>query len=429
MKLKVLFAAFILTILGALSLFQFNTVAVLAAVCNNPITAPITAPLCNNPVTSPITSPYLITADSSQTIFDGSSPVILSIPSSINNHTVSFASLLDISGQRASVVLGNSLSLVAATSLGDVDVQLPGSIMISGPSSWNGVINSPTILSSSAVSIPDNGAKPTGVVEVGAGDTSLTFDKAVRILIPSQSGKLAGYQIGSNFNKITQICSADSQTAGDNLPAGGDCYINVGSDLVIWTKHFTKFVTYTENSNGSSSSATSSSDSNQVQTCSDIKPKSVPQIVSAVSSEPNQVTIIWSKAADPVTYYLIAYGTKSGQVEYGNPNVGDKNTTSYIVKDLSGGQSYFFRVKAVNNCMPGDFSPEVKVVVAGPKLTAPAAAGFQKGVLSAQKEASLSAEDNSGFRPITSAQPARVVNETAGIFGRIWNFIKRIFSH
>ncbi|PJA01759.1 hypothetical protein COX74_01020, partial [bacterium (Candidatus Gribaldobacteria) CG_4_10_14_0_2_um_filter_41_16] len=33
---------------------------------------------------------------------------------------------------------------------------------------------------------------------------------------------------------------------GDALAAGGDCKISVGSDLIIWTKHFTNFVTYTQ---------------------------------------------------------------------------------------------------------------------------------------------------------------------------------------
>jgi hypothetical protein len=42
--------------------------------------------------------------------------------------------------------------------------------------------------------------------------------------------------------------TSDTQTAGDILAAGGTGKIDVGSDLVIWTKHFTKFITYTQTS-------------------------------------------------------------------------------------------------------------------------------------------------------------------------------------
>ena len=38
------------------------------------------------------------------------------------------------------------------------------------------------------------------------------------------------------------------------MVADGDCKIDVGSDLVIWTKHFTSFATYTQSSTLSSSS-------------------------------------------------------------------------------------------------------------------------------------------------------------------------------
>ncbi|MFA5230097.1 MAG: hypothetical protein WC422_01455 [Candidatus Paceibacterota bacterium] len=71
------------------------------------------------------------------------------------------------------------------------------------------------------------------VIEVGYGDTKLTFDKAVRILIPGQAGKYIGYSRAGNFYQITTNCSADSQEVGDALPAEGDCKKDVGADLVV----------------------------------------------------------------------------------------------------------------------------------------------------------------------------------------------------
>jgi hypothetical protein len=121
--------------------------------------------------------------------------------------------------------------------------------VVAGTSTWNGIINVPQIRLNSAVTVtPDSGnnASVSSVIEVGYGDIKLTFDKAVRILIAGQAGKYLGYSRNGTFTAITNACSADMQTAGDALPAEGDCKIDIGSDLVIWTKHFTNFVTYTQ---------------------------------------------------------------------------------------------------------------------------------------------------------------------------------------
>jgi len=68
-------------------------------------------------------------------------------------------------------------------------------------------------------------------------------------LIPGQAGKKVGYTHGgSPLTEITATCTGDSQSIGDELSTNGDCKIDVGADLVIWTKHFTKFVTYSQNS-------------------------------------------------------------------------------------------------------------------------------------------------------------------------------------
>lgn len=89
-------------------------------------------------------------------------------------------------------------------------------------------------------------ATVNAVIEGGYGDVPLTFDKAVRILIPGQAGRDAGYYRNGAFTKITTILNADTQAAGDGLSPGGDGKIDVGNDLVIWTKHFTKFVSYAQ---------------------------------------------------------------------------------------------------------------------------------------------------------------------------------------
>ncbi|MBU1499354.1 fibronectin type III domain-containing protein, partial [Patescibacteria group bacterium] len=113
--------------------------------------------------------------------------------------------------------------------------------------------------------------------------------------------------------------------------------------------------------------------------CTDTKPGSAPFGLTALAGL-NSVTLTWNKASDPVSYYLVAYGTSSGSQAYGNPNVGGSSTTSYIVTNLSGGVTYYFKVRAGNGCMPGDYSSEASVTPSGGFVEG-VAPGFLPGVL------------------------------------------------
>ena len=169
-------------------------------------------------------------------------------------------------------------------------------------------------------------------------------------------------------------------------------------------------VTVTDNANCSSNNNSNNNDntnhnsSGEAPKCSDQKPGSAPVLNGANVTGDNEVTLYWSKATDPVSYYLITYGNKSGEQAYGNPNVGDKNTTQYTVKNLSGGQTYYFKVRAGNGCQPGDFSNELSVTVGGQTLTGNAT-GFEAGVLGEETEASPSPKAEATPQASTSAQP------------------------
>lgn len=92
--------------------------------------------------------------------------------------------------------------------------------------------------------------------------------------------------------------------------------------------------------------------------CNDQAPGGAPTLVSAVASG-TTVTLTWSPAPDPVSYYLVAYGTSPGNYIYGNSNVGGRDTRSYTVGGLNPDTTYYFAVKAVNGCTPGPFSNEL----------------------------------------------------------------------
>lgn len=110
------------------------------------------------------------------------------------------------------------------------------------------------------------------------------------------------------------------------------------------------------------------------------KPGSAPVLQSAIAGV-NSVTLFWSEAADPVSYYLVAYGISPNNSTYGNSNVGGKGTTSYTVTNLSGGTSYCFIVRAGNGCGPGDFSNQICTTPFGGFLAGAVALDFAPGVL------------------------------------------------
>lgn len=137
--------------------------------------------------------------------------------------------------------------------------------------------------------------------------------------------------------------------------------------------------------------------------CNDTKPGSAPTLLSAIGGT-NSVTLNWSEAKDPVSYYLVAYGVSPSNSTYGNPNVGPKGTTSYTVSGLSGGVTYCFIVRAGNGCTPGDFSNQICTTPGGGFVAGPAP-GFTEGVLG---EATKAAE-------LTSTPSGQTQGEVAGI--------------
>ncbi|MFH1564959.1 MAG: putative Ig domain-containing protein [bacterium] len=168
-------------------------------------------------------------------------------PSSVVNGTLNVSALLSGTDTK-NVDLQTNITIQSATSIGDVNVAIPAG-QISADSNWTGEINFPQVKENSSVTVtPDSGktANVSSVIEIGFDDVKLNFDKAVRIELKNQAGRYAGYSRSGTFTRITQTCGSDTQSVGDALTADGDCKIKVGSDLIIWTKHFTKFITYTQ---------------------------------------------------------------------------------------------------------------------------------------------------------------------------------------
>lgn len=84
----------------------------------------------------------------------------------------------------------------------------------------------------------------------------------------------------------------------------------------------------------------------------DSKKPDAPRLLSVVRRGA-QAILTWTKVEN-TTHYTIAYGLEPGNYIYGVPNTG--NVDTFTIGSLDANRAYYFAVRAVNNCMPGDFS-------------------------------------------------------------------------
>jgi len=104
--------------------------------------------------------------------------------------------------------------------------------------------------------------------------------------------------------------------------------------------------------------------------CNALTPGDAAYLVSADTVSETQVKLTWQPASDPVTSYLVSYGLESGDYIYGGIPIGGHDATDYTVNKLQPGTTYYFAIKAVNGCAPGDLSNELPAATEGiPQVT------------------------------------------------------------
>jgi len=219
----------------------------------------------------------------------------------------------------------SSATIASTTSSGVVTtLTIPTETVITGASTWNSKIIFPVATTTYTLTANSGyTASAVSITEMGAGDTALTLSQAVQIVFTGQTGKLVGWSQSGSFHQITSICTS---TTTPTLSVGADCKIESDSDLMVWTKHLTTFILYTETliPVSSPSSSSSSSGGGGISTSVSVTPTVVaPVVASSTPTSPIATvtpTVMTSTAGQVLgtqTYFFtksLALGSENSEV-------------------------------------------------------------------------------------------------------------------
>lgn len=104
----------------------------------------------------------------------------------------------------------------------------------------------------------------------------------------------------------------------------------------------------------------------EVPKCHANTPVGRPWIVAGHALNATQIQLNFTNVASPIDHFSLTYGVESGHYIYGAENIGNKNSSSYVVNALTPGRTYFFKINGVNGCAPGEWSNEVAVKTMNP---------------------------------------------------------------
>lgn len=94
--------------------------------------------------------------------------------------------------------------------------------------------------------------------------------------------------------------------------------------------------------------------------CTDAVPTATPYLYSANAQSVSSILLEFHiDNHENITHYALEYGYKSGNYIFSGVNIGQKEISSYIVRNLTPSNTYYFRIRAGNGCATGNWSNEI----------------------------------------------------------------------
>ncbi len=175
--------------------------------------------------------------------FAGDSNVILTVPSGVDKAYLNLNAI--ITDNQAT--LNAPIQIIANSVLGQISVELPKGLQITGAAGWDGRLNLPSLIANANIdSLVESGYQGKELVEleIGAGDLAISFNVPIKLTLPGQAGKKIAFIQNGVLVPIDNECVlVDGKVV---LESGKQCKTTSsdGKDAIIWTTHLTKFVAY-----------------------------------------------------------------------------------------------------------------------------------------------------------------------------------------
>ena len=178
----------------------------------------------------------------------------ITIPSSNQAAALAFSgTALVTSGSDKSITFQNPLEIIASTTSGTINVEIPSGTSMTG-TSWDGNFKMAGFSDASSITVSGQTIESSKIF--GSDDVNLSFSDPVKMTFVGKSDKNIGVKtVGGSATLISTVCSADSSTSvASQLGGSGECKIVSGSNLITYTYHFTTFFTSSDTPSTSTSS-------------------------------------------------------------------------------------------------------------------------------------------------------------------------------
>ncbi|MBI3967905.1 MAG: Ig-like domain repeat protein [Chloroflexi bacterium] len=185
---------------------------------------------------APVSSTTTLSPTATIAVICANAPLATTIivPVTVTDPMLDVECLVSTSSGVSTAPLPTSVTIQSETTALSVSVQLALGTIISSTSAWTGTIALPRVTENSTNQVK---------IEIGFGDVPLSLSHPARITFTNRAGSRVGYTRSGVLVEIATQCTANDQTSVENQigPSGGECKINEGADLVVWTMHFTEF--------------------------------------------------------------------------------------------------------------------------------------------------------------------------------------------
>ncbi|OGG01418.1 hypothetical protein A2Z33_02675 [Candidatus Gottesmanbacteria bacterium RBG_16_52_11] len=259
-----------------------------------------------------------------------------------------------------SITVNEDVTLSVTAGGGISSVELPSGTVITknGGGSMDATMLSSANTSTSDLSGFTTGTVVDGAMQWGIPDLGLEFSQAITLNI------FVGTSLNGQTLSVVRSANTSSGWTSDGIVEPATCVVASGICTFQTTKA-SYYATTHETASGSDSNQNSSpgsSSGSPVPSCGDQAPQSVPNLFQ-IDAGSTQATLYFAPVSGSADKYFIAYGYTTGDSRFGaeiNQSV-STGVISYTVDHLNPNTGYYFKVRAGNGCMPGNWGNEMKI--------------------------------------------------------------------